>query len=201
MKKTPRSYSVLTIISCIALLIAGIIRFYQGDMELFLIALLAAALIVGVRLCAFVPVVLRLGIVLFIIAAMLFGKVCNVYAVIFGYDKILHFLSGLLLALFGYFLFNRLGGNPKTHLRLALWFSFLFASGAAGVWEIYEFTVDALLGMHSQPDLTDTMWDIIMGNVSGLLGSLFLFIHINKRPFTLLMPLEQKNDHKNALKK
>ena len=59
-------------------------------------------------------------------------------------------------------------------------FSMFFAIAGAGIWEIYEFTADNLLGINMQGDNTNTMGDII----SGTLGALTWFgIHtlVHKR--------------------
>ncbi|WP_307400343.1 hypothetical protein [Paenibacillus anaericanus] len=45
----------------------------------------------------------------------------------------------------------------------------------SGAWEIYEFVVDHLFGLHSQnASLTDTMLDIICGTVGAVVSSIYL---------------------------
>ncbi len=53
---------------------------------------------------------------------------------------------------------------------------FLITLGLGALWEIAEFAGDQLLGMHAQgsPEmgpLTDTMWDLIMDGLGGVLAA------------------------------
>ena len=43
-----------------------------------------------------------------------------------------------------------------------------FSIAGAGIWEIYEFTADNLLGINMQGDNTNTMGDIISGTLGAL---------------------------------
>jgi uncharacterized membrane protein YjdF len=56
----------------------------------------------------------------------------------------------------------------------------LFSCSCAAFWEIYEFTVDNLLGMESQGGNTNTMGDIVAG-VLGAWSYLVLYTVINKK--------------------
>ena len=51
---------------------------------------------------------------------------------------------------------------------------FLVAAGFGTVYELYEWFADAHLGMHYQPDNTDTMTDILANDLGGLAGGLLL---------------------------
>lgn len=103
----------------------------------------------------------------FIILSLFFGRVLNIYAIIPFWDKILHFLSGFILFSAGEEVFRSLGAAEKKHL---IFFSFLFASSAAGIWEIYEFSLDNLFGFNSQnASLPDSMLDMIFGNLSAII--------------------------------
>jgi uncharacterized membrane protein YjdF len=72
-----------------------------------------------------------------------------------------------------------LGGLPSN---IIIWFAFLFAVAMAGMWEIYEFTVDHLFELHSQNgSLTDTMMDMICGTLGALVASFYLFIEARRK--------------------
>lgn len=105
------------------------------------------------------------AVIIFILLAVFAGKVLNFYSIVPYWDKILHFLSGFLIASIGKQIYEKSNSNTKI-LNL---FILSFATGAAGIWEIYEFTVDGLLGLQSQnSSLSDTMWDMIAGSISAV---------------------------------
>ena len=78
------------------------------------------------------------------------------------YDKIIHFISGMLLAGCGMMMISRLlkrafpdeeglsassdEGKRKALKISRMIFAFFFSSACAGIWEIFEFTSDKLLG-------------------------------------------------------
>ena len=101
------------------------------------------------------------------------------------YDKIIHFISGMLLAGFGMMMISRLlkrafpdeeglsassdEGKRKALKISRMIFAFFFSSACAGIWEIFEFTSDKLLGGGMQRGMEDTVTDIIAGNGGALL--------------------------------
>lgn len=132
------------------------------------------------------PPALRFSVLLFIALTMMFANMFSMYGVIPYLDKIEHLLSGVILAFVGLFLFERLAkrhGDPESiPPQLAVWFSLWFAIAMAGVWEIYEFTVDHLFGLHSQNgSLNDTMLDIICGTVGAMGATLYLHFTSKKK--------------------
>ncbi|MGL5151211.1 MAG: hypothetical protein ACRC7N_11635 [Clostridium sp.] len=118
-------------------------------------------------------------ILIFIFASMYLANVMNFYNIP-HYDKILHFFSGSIIAVFGFIVFTHFFGDrnngekiyPKTGAMLL--FVVMFCAGAAAFWEIWEFTTDSLFGLLAQNGLEDTMWDIILGTFGGM----FIFVPI-----------------------
>ncbi len=101
------------------------------------------------------------------------------YYIIPNWDKILHFLSGFLASHIGIETYKKCDGEEKNK-KLIYSFSFLFAASMAVLWEIYEFSVDAIIGTNAQNDsLSDTMLDMIAGTVSSVIY--ILFIYLKKR--------------------
>ena len=119
---------------------------------------------------------------IFIFAAMYLGSVIDFYLIIPGYDKILHLISGIIIALIGYILFLSLvkgDAEGAFNPMIAVVFSILFSIAAAAVWEIWEFSTDQLFGFTSQNNsLIDTMWDIICGTVMGIVTNIPIIMHI-----------------------
>ena len=86
-------------------------------------------------------------------------------------DIPLHFLGGLAIAAFAsgalrVFADRRLVRAPDPLLRLLLLFA--LAITAAVFWEFAEFTADLTLGTHCQLSLRDTLLDLFMGMLGGL---------------------------------
>lgn len=121
----------------------------------------------------------------FVYFASPIGSVLDMYTRFGPYDKIMHFISGMLLAGFGMMMISRLlkrafpdeeglstssdEGNRKALKISRMIFAFFFSSACAGIWEIFEFTSDKLLGGGMQRGMEDTVTDIIAGNGGALL--------------------------------
>ena len=117
-----------------------------------------------------------LGILAFTFFAQFFGACLRFYDLIPIYDLILHGASGVLLVLLGHYLLTGFFLRGETvSLRVTLLCCFLFSLAAAGVWEIFEFSGDVLLGLKSQGDsLIDTMTDMIAGSCGAIVGTVLL---------------------------
>ena len=123
-----------------------------------------------------VPRYLYILTLVFVYMASPLGSIMNFYRTIGPYDKIVHFISGLLIAAFGYVLITKLLPVVDKKAKLiACLFAFLFASASAGIWEIFEFTTDKLAGGGMQRGMVDTVTDMIAGNLGGLLYGVSLW--------------------------
>jgi hypothetical protein len=104
-----------------------------------------------------------------------FGELIAYYSGILFYDKILHFLIGLLITLIVYDYYKK-NSNLKGD---AVFFTTM---GLLGLWEIYEYVLDTYFGFtlqgiirsnsFVQTGLADTIMDMIWGAI-GSLGYLF----------------------------
>lgn len=116
----------------------------------------------------------------FVFLSMYLASTLNFYSIT-NYDKFLHLLSGAIIAIIGYVLYiyltteaSRKEINPLTPAIFVI----LFATAAAGTWEIWEFTTDSLFGLTAQNNsLNDTMWDIICGTVVGIITAIPIYIN------------------------
>jgi hypothetical protein len=99
-------------------------------------------------------------------------------------DTYIHFIGGLSIA---FSINNALTVLEKENLlvikRKLVKVFFIVAAVAfvAVLWEIYEFTWDLNFGTHLQPSNFDTIKDLIMGTLGGLL---FCFHYIITKPKT-----------------
>ena len=120
---------------------------------------------------------------------MYLASVWNFYSIP-NYDKFLHLLSGAVIAVIGYVLFLYLTNNnsrKEIHPLTSVIFVIIFATAAAGAWEIWEFTTDSLFGLTAQNNsLIDTMWDIICGTVVGIITAIPIYIHSKGRKIKII---------------
>lgn len=114
----------------------------------------------------------------FIIPAMILGIDFDVYKIIYPFDKFVHFFSGILAVFGAREVIDQSSARPKEYWFKFLW-SVAFAAFVAAVWECFEFFCDQFLGQSMQqliaPGVEDTMWDIVVGLLGGIVGTFFAF--------------------------
>jgi hypothetical protein len=131
----------------------------------------------------------------FLYLAIYLGEVRNFYYLVPHWDTILHAFSGGMLGAMGFSLVNLLNKSDRVQFDLSPFFialfAFCFALAAGAIWEIYEYTVDATLGLNMQKfaladgtqlvghgALSDTMYDFIVDALSALIISILGYYSI-----------------------
>lgn len=121
----------------------------------------------------------------FLYCAIYLGEVRSFYYIVPHWDSILHSFSGAMLAVLGFMLVEILNESKSINVHLSPFFISLFAFSFAlmvgALWEIYEFSFDAILGLNMQKTITsqgvtlvgkaalmDTMKDLILDAGSAL---------------------------------
>ena len=121
----------------------------------------------------------------FVFCSMYVGNILNIYRVIPFYDKVLHFISGILIGFIGFIIFMNFNKENMKNINkvFLLMFVMSFSIALAGVWEIWEFTTDQSFGFNSQnASLIDTMLDIICGTIGGIISLVpVIFYFRNKK--------------------
>lgn len=132
---------------------------------------------------------------LFIYAATFLGEVRSFYYKVPHFDTILHALSGGMIAALGFSLIAFLNNSDKIPVTLSplfvACFTFCFALALGGIWEIYEFIADGILGTNMQKfalesgtsligrlALIDTMKDIIVDAIGAFVISVIGYISL-----------------------
>ncbi|MEG1418010.1 MAG: hypothetical protein RSC55_05205 [Oscillospiraceae bacterium] len=131
----------------------------------------------------------------FCFCGIMLGDVKNFYDRFARWDNILHFSSGMLLAVLGFILVNTLNQSNRTSgIMLNPFFvaavAFCFTMTIQSLWEVFEFLSDEFLGTNAQtymltttgsfigaPDvplvgheaLRDTMVDFMLDGLGGLI--------------------------------
>jgi len=121
---------------------------------------------------------------LFLFFSILVGSLWGMYGSMPSYDIILHTMSGLVIAFIAYSLFKNSKKNNSLSLAWLFVLIFSITMMCGGLWEIWEFSTDILLGGDSQrvgdlvgrAAIMDTMIDILCDFVGGIVGSIFVVL-------------------------
>ena len=119
---------------------------------------------------------------IFIFLSYFLGSVVNLYNTTDWYDVLVHFCSGFFSFFSGLFIIDKIGIGKKS-LLFRIFFSFLVVMSIAGLWELFEFGCDILLGtnlQHSDIGVMDTMIDVLVAFIGGILSSGYYYF-VNRR--------------------
>lgn len=168
--------------------------------------------VLGFAICVWIPFfciwlfklkVTRVALItyqVFMVLSIIVGSLWRMYIIWTSYDIVIHFSSGVVISLIAYSLFT---SSEKNHVNM-FWLFVILVSIAmlcGGVWEIWEFATDGLLGNNGQEyigfagrdALKDTMFDLICDFTGGLLGSsVALILYNKKRKSTFVERAEQE---------
>lgn len=155
------------------------------------------------------PAFFNISLYVFFIFAVFIGTFMDIYSVFRHWDTILHGFSAVLFGLLSMCLVcawfkNREDISPV----FLLIFAFCFSLAIEAVWEIYEYTVDAIIvGYNAQryiengvelvgrAALYDTMKDIILGTIGALIAGIICAIW-QKKNKNFLKAFEIKRTNK-----
>ena len=120
-------------------------------------------------------------VVLFLFSTLFLGEVLDFYERYWWWDIVLHGLSAMGFGLIGFlFIFYLFEGDRYAAPAWAVaFFSWCFAMTIGTVWELFEFSVDAVFGTNMlKSGLPDTMGDLFVNLIGGAVGALsgFLFL-------------------------
>ena len=150
------------------------------------------------RLRIAIPGGMYLVFVIFLYAGVYLGEVRSFYYRFENWDTVLHAFSGVMLGALGFSIVSLLNDSEKVAVSLSplfvAVFAFSFALSLGVIWEIYEFTVDGLLGLNMQKfaieggaplvgraALADTMEDLIVDALAALAVSVFGFLSMRAK--------------------
>jgi hypothetical protein len=170
------------------LAIGGILELVQGNwlnaFATFGVVLIAFfPILVGHQFQVRIPPEFELLAVVFVYASLFLVELKGYYLKYWWWDILLHTGSGLILGIFGFLLVHVINEHETldAHMKpsfVAL-FAFMFSLGMGTIWEIFEFSLDQLLGMSTQSGgLQDTMTDLIVDGLGALLISVLGYTYL-----------------------
>lgn len=101
---------------------------------------------------------------LFYAVGPMLGQCHELYYTLCWWDKLLHGLGGVMFALIGLFMFQRLVKSEAKNFLMAALFALCFSMAISVLWEFCEFGMDSFFGTDMQQDT------LISGFHSYLLG-------------------------------
>ncbi|MBP3704670.1 MAG: hypothetical protein J6I98_03955 [Clostridia bacterium] len=196
----PAGYLLLRIISGDTLIDSAGGRGREDYVLMLLQCLLGVvAILVPVRMMhrwdVQIPRVMFLMYIAFLYCAIFLGEVQSFYYRVPHWDTILHTCSGAMLGALGFSMITIFNNTERIPINLSplfvALFAFCFALALGGVWEIYEYAADCLLGTNmqkfalddgtqllGQAALRDTMKDIIVDAIGAVATSTIGYISL-----------------------
>ena len=142
----------------------------------------------------------------FVVISLFFGTLDHFYADHLWWDIIVHVWSGIFFCFIGFLTLYVLLGSDRVNKSpfVIVVFAFAFSLAIGGIWEIYEFAGDELIGTHMQggtlsmtPNLTDTMKDLIDDAIGAIVASTMIYVYLKRRKGIIVkgMVKELKKDN------
>lgn len=150
-----------------------------------------------------IPAEFHLTAVIFILASLYLGEVYDFYERLWWWDIALHTTAGLLMGILGFLLVYVMNESKRVEMYTTpgflAFFAFTFAVTVGTVWEIFEFTVDQMVGSQMQKPmlgdpsgLTDTMWDMIVNALGAAVISLTGWWYLRRKQSFFVKALIRK---------
>lgn len=186
---------LLIVIAIIGGIISGISRIVDQDIYGALICLAIIPVMLApylIKRLFHVEVTPQMATIylIFVFFAHFLGSILDLYHTVPGYDKIMHFLSGMLSALVGFMILVKMKQYKKSNSWYHIIFIIAITLSIASLWEFYEFICDHLFGKDAQNVLTtgvdDTMLDMIMAFLASLIVSIGYYIEVVKHKGTII---------------
>ena len=133
----------------------------------------------------YIPIVFIYGAIVFIFSSIMLGQFGGMYDRFHWYDAFLHFLSALVFGIVGFLIIYVFYSVNKLKLPLLIIviFSFSFTVTIGVMWEIIEYFIDMTLETNMQVNsLDDTMIDLMVNSLGGLIASLIGYFYVKKIP-------------------
>ena len=132
----------------------------------------------------YLPIEFESVIILFIYASLFLGEIRSYYAKFWWWDIVLHTSSSIAIGFAGFLILYVLYYKYRIDSK-PIWlvvFAFCFGLAIGSLWEIFEFSMDHLVGTSMQKSgLRDTMADLIVDAIGSGLTSFIGYFYLQGR--------------------
>lgn len=190
MKKNSYIDYVLVLVACLYGFLLGIRTIVSGNIygsliNFSIILVMALPWIIEKVFKIEIPGILRTIYLVFVFISHFLGSIVDFYHTFENYDKLMHFLSGILISIIAIYIMSLLNGYDKKRIVLNIIFMLGFTMLIASFWEMFEFINDNIFGKDAQNVLTtgvdDTMLDMIVAFIGSILVSILYTIEVKTK--------------------
>ena len=99
------------------------------------------------------------------------GVILKLYSVIPGYDTITHFVASILVGFLAFiiiYILDQYWEGLHMDVYAMAFLVVIFAMAMGVVWELFEWGIDLAFGTHEQWGLQDTMKDLLVDTLAGI---------------------------------
>lgn len=178
---SPVMLSIWALLLCAAIVSLGFARWSLAFVSFATLVLSLIPPILASRWSLRLPVPFLFATTLFFFASVFLGEALDFYERLWWWDLALHGSSAVGFGLTGFlFVFMLFEGDRFAAPPSAIAFiTFCVAMTIGAMWEIVEFLMDQTFGLNMQKSgLNDTMGDLMINSVGGLVASLTGYFYL-----------------------
>tara|TARA_R110000787_G_scaffold112500_3_gene221408 strand:- start:3277 stop:3930 length:654 start_codon:yes stop_codon:yes gene_type:complete len=173
--------AIWALLSLAALIALGLARWSLAFVSFATLALSLLPPLLAARWSLTLPLPFLVATTLFFFASIFLGEAFDFYERLWWWDLALHASAAVGFGLTGFlFVFMLFDGDRLAAPPSAIAFiTFCVAMTVGAIWEVFEFMMDTSFGLNMQKSgLNDTMIDLILNAVGGLIASLTGYVYL-----------------------
>jgi hypothetical protein len=185
----PTLLTIWALLLLTAIIALGLTRWSLAFVSLATLGLSLVPPLLASRWSLTLPVPFLFATTLFLIGSIFLGETFDFYERLWWWDLALHGFSAIGFGLMGFlFVFMLFDGDRLAAPPSAIAFiTFCVAITVGAMWEIFEFLMDQGFGLTMQnASLNDTMGDLMIDAVGGMIASVTGYIYLVRNSAGLL---------------
>lgn len=185
LKLLPKINAAIVVLSVLICIIYAVYYFMKSDifmaMSSLVVIILPLLIYVIDRLTKWkIPNFIKTAYLLFLFESAILGAIGNFYGTVPLYDKWIHFTSGIIISWFFAIGFDLYRKHNKPNMGIFILFLTSFNTAIAAFWEISEFLFDIIFGKQVQRGLSDTINDMIVAVIGGIIITVIYILKYRK---------------------
>ncbi|MGC1505352.1 MAG: hypothetical protein WA782_14575 [Sulfitobacter sp.] len=180
-ESNPKILAIWALLLIAGLVALGLARWSLAFVSFATLTLSLLPPLLAARWSLTLPLPVLIFTTLFFFASIFLGEAFDFYERLWWWDLALHGSSAMGFGLTGFlFVFMLFEGDRFAAPPSAIAFiTFCVAMTVGSIWEVFEYTMDMTLGLNMQKSgLDDTMGDLIVNAVGGLVASLTGYVYL-----------------------